>query len=250
MALKLFEPNDHSEKQVVILQHFGLGDLFFIEPIYRHYDTLGYQVIAPVDDESIWIKDYIPYVAFKRKSQFKYSYETVEQPNDGRLHVPLRFAHPLYRGYELHYGDDKTNWMRDKYLFLGLDEELWRTMKLERKDDKETELFNQLGITGEYNFINEYFGGSFERVEIKPKNGLQNIYLKKVPGFTLLDWRKVIESAANIYTVETSILWVIEAMDTAAKELHLYPRMPFLPNVDYVKSYMRKNWIFHNESNM
>lgn len=233
-------------QEVVINQFFGLGDIFFIEPIYRYYHEKGYKVVAPVLSEYLWIQEYIPYVEFKDKNTYPYSYETVEQPADGRLHIPLRFAHPLYRDYELHYGDDKKNWMGDKYLYLGLDKDKWREMRFERNLGNEYALYDKLGITGPYNFINEYFGGSFEKVEIKPENGLQNVYLRRVDNFTLIDWLKVIENAENIYTVETSILWLIEAFPTKAKELHLYPRLPWLEDTKYIQDYLTKNWKYHD----
>jgi hypothetical protein len=246
----IYVPNKHDKMEVVFNQFFGLGDIIFIEPLYRMYHELEYRVVAPVNDEYYWIKDYIPYVDFRKKSEFKYSYETVEQPDDGRLHLPTRFSHPLYRGHDLHYGDDRGNWMRDKYLYLGLDEWMWKTMKWERKAQRENDLFSQLGIKGEYNLINEHFGGTFERVAINPNNGLQNVYVERVGNFTLLDWALVIEMASNIYVVDSSIVWPIEVLDTRAKELHIYPRYPFLEDVNYFKDQFTKNWIFHDSTTL
>lgn len=249
--MNYYQPNWHNKKEVVINQFFGLGDLLFIEPIFRHYHNLGYQVYVPVNDEYYWLMHYIKYVHFRKKSEFPYSYETVEQPDDGRLHIPLRFAHPLLRGHDLHYGDDRENWMRDKYLFLGLPENLWRMMTFVRNAEKEKQLFDQLGIKeeGNYNFINENWGGTFEKVPINPDNGLQDIRMRHIPGFTMLDWLMVIELARNVYTVETSIMYLIEALTlNVYDQLHLYPRYPALDNVNYIKSYMQKNWVFHDSS--
>lgn len=238
------------KKECVINQFFGLGDIMFIEPIYRHFHNQGYDVVAPINPEYLWMQEYIPYVQFKDKTVYPYSYETVEQAEDGRLHIPLRFAHPLLRGYDLHYGDDRKNWMGDKYLYLGLDKDLWRTMKFERNGARENKLMELLDVPQKYNFVNEYFGGSLERVEISPENNLPNIHLKKVEGYTLLDWLKVIEYAENIYTVETSILWPIEAMEMSAKEYHLFPRQPWLEDTKYIRDYLTKNWIYHDSTDI
>lgn len=243
-------------KECVINQFFELGDILFIEPIYRHYHNQGYTVVAPVNKEYLWIQEYIPYVQFKDKASYPYNYEVVEQPEDGRLHLPLRFAHPLYRGYDLHYGDDRANWMRDKYLYLGLDEDLWRTMKLQRNTERESKLFDHLGVNVDtvlrgYNFVNPHFGGSFERVNITIPNDLPVVEMRKVEGFTMLDWLGVIEQAENIFTIETSLSWVIEALEMDAEEYHLYPRYPFIEDVNYIKSYMKnKPWIFHDSTNL
>lgn len=231
------------EKKVIINQFFGLGDILFIEPIYRHFHNQGYKVIAPVEDELYWIMHYINYVHFKKKSEFEYDYESIEQRQEGdTLHIPLRFAHPLYRGLEPHDGSQRENWMCDKYLYLGLDKDLWRTLKWDRSD-KEDSLYRMLGIKGKYNLINENFGGGFQKLEIDPNNDLPNVYVNKIDEFTLLDWAKVIENATNIYTVETSIIYMIEVLKTKAKELIMYPRFPYLENVDYIKGYLNKNWI-------
>jgi len=236
-------------KEVVINQFAGLGDVLFIEPIYRHYHNLGYKVIAPVNPDILWIAEYIDYVQFENKLKYKYSYETVEQPEDGRLHIPMRFAHPLLRGYDLHYGDDRENWMPDKYTYLNLPIELWHTMKWKRHD-REMELWKELNINEPYNLINQNFGGNFSQVPINPNNGLRNIYMTKMGNYTLLDWAQVIENAENIYTVETSAIYIIEVLKTKAKEFHMYPRYPWLPNCNYIKIIMTKNWAYHDESEL
>lgn len=237
--------------KVIINQFFGLGDILFIEPIYRHFHNEGYEVIAPVNPEHLWIAEYIPYVKFENKNKFDMDYENPVTEYKGIKVIPLRFAHPLLRNYDLHYGDERKNWMPDKYTYLGLDVELWRTLKFERNEERENKLFDLLDLKGKkYNFVNQNFGGSFEKVKIFPNNDLWNILLDKIDGYTLLDWGKVIENAENIYSVETSVIYYIESLNTKAKEFHLYPRMPFLPNVDYMKDLLKDKWIYHNENDI
>lgn len=242
--------------EVVFNQPAGLGDLLFIEPIYRHYHNQGYQVIAPVNVDLLWIQDYIPYVKFVDRKKFDYNSEVVKQKEDGRLHIPLRFSNSLFRGFaDLHYGDDRKNWMRDKYLYLGLDENLWRTMQFERNTIKEKALFFYLDMHPaapmRYNLVNKHFGGSFESVNIKVNNDLPIIYMEKIANYTLLDWLLIIQNAENIYTVETSVIYLIEAFPTQAKEIHLYPRYPFMDNAEYIHSYLQKpNWKFHDSADL
>lgn len=239
--------------KVIINQFAGLGDVLFIEPIYRHFHNLGYEVIAPVNSDILWIQEYIPYVEFKNKEGFKYDYESPTQKNDGNLHIPMRFAHPLLRGYDLHYGDDRANWMPDKYTFNNLPVELWKTLSFARNEKRENEVFQAMvkGFGYErYNFINNSFGGSFEQVNIKVDNGLPNVYLEKLQGYTLLDWGKVIEGAENIHTVETSVIYYIESLKTIAKEFHLYPRFPWLEHVDYMRGLLGEKWIYHTKDDL
>lgn len=238
--------------EVVINQPAGLGDILFIEPIYRHFHNEGYEVIAPVNNDLLWIQDYIPYVKFVDRNKFPYNSEAATQKDDGRKHIPLRFANPLYRGFaDLHYGDDRKNWMRDKYLYLGLNENLFITMNFEMNKEKQERLFNLLNIEWGYNLVNPHFGGSFEKVNIKVNNDLPVIEMRKIEGFTLLDWMPVIIGASNIYTVETSLIWIVESYPTVAKEIHLYPRYPFMDNAEYIHSYLQKpQWIFHDKNDL
>lgn len=240
------------KQELVINQPAGLGDILFIEPIYRHFHEQGHKVIAPVNSDLLWIQEYIPYVKFVDRKTFPYNSETVEQKEDSRKYVPLRFANPLYRGFsDLHYGDDRKNWMRDKYLYLGLDENLWRTMQFKRNNEKESNLMALVNPPQRYNFVNPYFGGSFEKVNIKTNNELPNIYLAKHDDYTLLDWLKIIEYAENIYTAETSLIWLLESLPINAKEMHLYPRYPFMDNAEYIHSYLQKpQWIFHDSTDI
>jgi hypothetical protein len=241
------EPH-HTKKEVVFLQFAGLGDVLFIEPLYRHYHEKGYKVIAPVNDDIIWIQEYIPYVEFHKKSQFRYSYETVQQANDGRLHLPTRFSHPLLRGYDLHYGDARQFWMPDKYTFLGLPVEKWKELKFERNDERELSLYDMINLPQKYNFINNNFGGNFERVEIATSNGLPNVYMKKIEGFTMLDWGMVIEEAETIHTVETSLLYYVESLNFKGDK-HLYPRYPWMDNCEYMNTILT-DWIFHDKNDL
>lgn len=232
---------------VIINQFAGLGDILFIEPIYRYYFDRGFTVIAPINPDNLWIQEYIPYVEFKDKTKFRYDYESPTQKDDGQVHVPLRFAHPLLRGYDLHYGDDRKNWMPDKYTYLGLPVEMWRTLKFKRNMEREQQLFDWLGLEEtKYDFFNSKFGGSFETIKI-PNSKLIRVDMRKIEGFTLLDWGMVIENAQNIHTVETSIIYYIESLNCKATEKHLYPRMPWLPNVEYMMDLLGETWIYHNE---
>lgn len=236
---------------VVINQFFGLGDILFIEPIYRHYHNRGFKVVAPVNPEHLWIAEYIPYVEFVDVNTYPFDKESPTQKEDGKMHVPLRFAHPLLRGYELHYGDDRAHWMPDKYEYLGLPVDLWRTLSFKRNEEREKALYQIINPSGaKYNFVNNHFGGSFEKVNIPLSPDYPSIFLTKIEGFTMLDWGKVIENAENIYTVETSIIYYVESLKTKAKEKHLYPRLPWLGNCEYMRLTLGDSWIYHSEENM
>lgn len=233
---------------VIINQFAGLGDILFIEPIYRHYHNRGFKVIAPVNPDSLWIQEYIPYVEFKDKTKYRYSYETVEQPEDGQMHLPLRFAHPLLRGYDLHYGDERQHWMPDKYTYLGLPVELWKTLSFNRNKEREERLFKSLNLPKDYIFINQNFGGSFEKININIQSSMPIIEMQKIEGYTMLDWGKVIENATEVHTAETSLLYYIESLKFKG-EKHLYPRFPFMDSCEYMNTILT-DWVFHTKDDL
>lgn len=235
---------------IIINQFFGLGDILFIEPIYRYYHNMGFTVIAPINPESLWIQEYIPYVEFKDKTKFPMDYENPVTEYKGEKVIPLRFAHPLLRNFPLHYGDDRAHWMPDKYEYLGLPVELWRTLQFTRNKEREKRLFDSLNLPERYNFVNNNFGGSFEKINITQKADLPCVFMEKSEGFTMLDWGMVIEGAENIYTAETSIIYYIESLKTKAKEFHLFPRFPFMDNCEYMRLTLGDKWIYHDSTNI
>ena len=69
--------------------------------------------------------------------------------------------------------------------------------------------------------------------------------MNKIDGFTMLDWRKVIENAKTIHTVGTSINIIIEVMDTMATEYHLYARKPIEHDCNHYNYLFNKGYIEH-----
>lgn len=238
-------------KEVIINQFFGLGDILFIEPIYRWFHEQGYKVIAPVEDHYYWIMYYIQYVHFKKKSEFPMDYEYFGYTNmNGAEYIPLRFSTPLLRKTDPHSGDYKEHFMVDKYRLLGLPEDLWKTLTWTRNPQKEDALFKMLGLKegDKYNLINENFGGGFQNIKIDVKGN--NVYLSNIKDFTLLDWAKVIEYADKIYTVETSLVYMVEALPIRAREIHMYPRAPWEDTCKGVKEFISKKWKLHEKGNI
>jgi hypothetical protein len=48
------------------------------------------------------------------------------------------------------------------------------------------------------------------------------VELKIIDGFTLFDWIKVLEKAKKIHTINTSINYIIEVIDTSYDEYVIY----------------------------
>lgn len=228
----------------IILQPFGIGDVIF---------SMG--AIKMLNDKILWpvLPEYAsdlnrayPDIHFIDWNLVKVDYNRKDRHfhQDAEV-IPLRWQ-------------DVPIWecMKNKFAYFGLDWKLWRPGAMWKRDyEKEFALVKRLDIErGEkFNLINIKWGCqsrdglrpgasyvSFKAVD----NGLRNIVLDIIPGYSLFDWSTIIERAANIHTVSTSLLYLIELLRLSAKEIHLYrrPNEKDFKNVDYIFS---KNYILH-----
>jgi len=222
-----------------INQFQGIGDILFCEPIARHYYNNGEnEIYWVILDEFLWLKEYIEYINFIPKSQSNFNFENSKMGFNGEFFLlPLRFANPLYRNLQLHDYSDQYHCMLDKYRLLGLNINLWKTLKLKRNLEKENNLIKELNIKNEYNLINNNWSDGI--LNIEENNGLENIYMRYIKGYTLVDWLSVIENSTNIYTASTSIVYLLETCKFKnINEIIIYPRMPREYNLDGIKEFI------------
>lgn len=247
-------------KKIVVNQYFGLGDILFIEPIYRYlHKDLGLSVIAPIQDGYLWIGHHIKYVEFKGISEFNMDYERFDfgllKSIEGEIikdtaYLPLRFSDQIYRNLNPHDSSASRYWMTDKYSVLGLDPKMWSSISLERDFKKEENLKSIVlkEIEGsEYDFCNSFYQNSLNinlDLEKKVERDIPIVSMSKIEGFSMVDWCGVIEGAKRIHTVSTSLLYMIQSIYQEEKEYHLYPRLPergFYTVEEFLPSY----WIKH-----
>jgi hypothetical protein len=211
-------------KNIILNQFRGLGDILFIEPIARHYYKLGHRVIIPVVPEYSNLSKYFPYITFLHKNLLNIDYErrTVVEDNQNII-IPLRWSMEIYN----------SPWrdvMKNKYKLVDLPWEKWRELKWMRDLTTENKLYNKLGLKDEesYNLVNEIHSTQLlQKHNFKIENGLKNVKLQVIEGYTLLDWYKVIQCATTIHSVHTSINYLIEVIPTKAEtmnQLHMYSR--------------------------
>lgn len=242
-----YNRSHYQKKKCIINQYRGIGDILFIEPLCRWLHE-GYEITFPVEDEYIWIKDYIPYINFVKKSEYFMDYEKFSWGKIGEYeYFPLRFANPLLRGYGPHNYSDQFNCMKDKYRLFGKDPEMWRGLKWARNRERENALYSFLGLEEkEYTLVNEWSSqGKIDIEEGKESWTNTVVYQQKLPGFTLLDWTKVIENATFIHTTSTSNFYMLETLDLRAKEIHLYKRVT--EDLTAIKDLMSKKYILHED---
>ena len=230
------------KKEIIINQFFGIGDILFIEPIMRYYFQQGHKVTVPILSKYLDIQRNLPYINFVDKETFDIDYEEKEFiETDDRIIIPMRWSMEYYNSL-------LKNTMLNKYKMVGIDLEEWRKLTWLRHRWRENKLKEVLGIKqGErFNLINCNFY-SFENrtINLNINNKLKNIEMKFIPTFNLLDWACIIEEAENIYSVNTSIIFLLEVLELKAKEIHLYSRN--VNGADFIQTeYLRsKNYILH-----
>ena len=113
-----------------------------------------------------------------------------------------------------------------------------------RDDAKENALFDELGLKiGEpYTLVNRNWksdGKSKSNFECKTSGKVIEMTMK--PGYSLFDWSKVIESATEIHTISTSIVYILELLDIKCEKCYIYKRIPNEQNHDNYKYLMKKH---------
>lgn len=209
----------------IVNQYFGIGDVIFSMSAIR---SLGDKIIWPV------MTDYVtglnlayPDINFIdwKALNIDYSRRDRYSIEDADV-IPLRFQDsPL------------SECMKLKYLYFGMDWRKWKEEAMwDRNFEKEISLYEKLNPTGEpFNLVNYRFGTDDRTNQVAahsiqyplPQNGLKNIMMDLQPGYSLFDWATIIELAATVRTISTSIIYLFELLEIGANEIHIYIRRPF-----------------------
>jgi hypothetical protein len=227
----------------VFNQFQGLGDILFCEPIARHfYEDGKNEIYWPINDEFMWLTEYIKYINFVPKSTHSMNYESLHLGliDGNKFFVPLRFANPIVRKLQPHDYSDQYHTMLDKYRMLGFSENMWKTLKWERNLEKENELFNLLVKDKNYILVNTKWSDGI--VPIETESTFQRVNMEILNGFTLLDWSKIIENASEIHTVSTSNLFLLETLNLKTEKVYIYPRKPRENNLDGISEFVNKKF--------
>jgi hypothetical protein len=234
---------DHN-KPIIINAFRGLGDIIFCIPLYRHLISQGHTVIHPYTSEfgSIW--KHWPEITWVPMELLNLPYENQDyiETDDYKI-VPLRWSREQMK---VPY----SQVMRAKYDMFGLDFMMWRQVTWERDYERERKLYDIM--LGDYKekFVfenNTFRSNGTGKVQTEAhKSGLQVITMWNVPGFTMMDWGLIMESATEIHTVGTSINFLLDAPFLNIKEpMHLYLRTPEENNFNNYNYLLQKEYIYH-----
>jgi hypothetical protein len=118
--------------------------------------------------------------------------------------------------------------MSSKYHVTNIDWKNWREgFKFNRNIDKENDLYySVLGLKddSEFVFVNNLYNTDIRNCNLLNSNqfNIPTIELQILDGFTLFDWCKVLEKAKKIYTINTSINYIIDVIETSYDEYVIY----------------------------
>jgi hypothetical protein len=222
---------------IIPQQYFGAGDAIFIQSLLRQIAQPGDRILYPILQQFVegFNRAYTD-VMFVDHHLIKVNYESkVELNVNGCRILPIRYADQIL-GVPYHHC------MRAKYDLFGLDFNTWRDVRPKADHDKQRELYWRMvkEVDGtDYNLISPYYGsGSQFKADIAPNNGLPNIHMTSLQGYSLFDWQMLIENATTIHAVSSSIVYLLELLDLRAIEAHLYGRhhepKTWLKNIDYL----------------
>ena len=210
--------NVNSKKPITINQPAGVGDIMFLEPIFRMLSKTRH-VVVPVVDQYMWIQKHIPYVEFR---PYRQEFENLPQEFTDD-YLPFRFANPILRGYDLHDWHDMENCMLDKYRIMGLPETMWLDLQLVRDHENEQRLFELHGSPEKFILVNEFSRAG--DIQINIETDLPVIKMREIEGFSVVDWCLMMERATENHHVQTSTLYPLHMLGVDAK---IYPK----PDVD------------------
>lgn len=224
-------------------QYFGIGDIIFTQTLVRRLADANPIVWGSlphfVDDlnrhyEGVNFVDYLSTgVDYERRDQVWFK---------EMRYLPIRWADTI-----LKVPYDQC--MRAKYDMYHMDYQDWKEQAMwKRNKDREAALMKYYDkVPGDhYILINEKFqSDSKGNLPICNASMLRSkvVSMKSVPGFSLFDWAGIIEGAAEIHTVSTALLYILELLDLK-QPIHLYPRPtdPKFKQVDYL---FTKPYILH-----
>jgi hypothetical protein len=199
-------------KICLIRQPAGIGDIFFTQKIVNHFISQGYEVLWPVIEQFEFIKDYIKIdgltfvnenTNFPHKNIYYEGYSKPTQISENLLYLPIQH-------FDRHHPNISV--MHAKYEMLGMNYSDWLNyFSFERNLEREEKLINHYNAQEkEFVLVNRTFGSPPDSKLCPHMGQFENAIEMEYLGWdNLFDWIGLLLKAKHIYTVETSILYII-----------------------------------------
>ena len=212
-------------KICLIRQPAGIGDIFFTQKIAKDLISKGYEVWWPVIQQFEFIKNYIKVDGLKfvtenenfpHKNIYLEGYSEPVQIADDSIYLPIQH-------FDRHFPDISV--MQAKYKMVSMDSSDWLDyFEFERNLEREQKLIGHYGVQDkEFVFVNRMFGSPPHSKPCPHMGEYENSVEMEYLGWdNLFDWIGLLLKAKHIYTVETSILYIISKL--GLKNVTVYSR--------------------------
>ena len=234
-------------ESVLIKQPAGIGDIMFLQTLVKNLNFP--KIYWPVYDH--YLDDCNTHL-----SSDKITYISNSLPALSENNLECGAVVDFDKSHLIHKSKQKS-FMYSKYEMFGLDPNMWMiNFTYSRNNKKEIELFDKVIKQKKYKLVNLGFGSTQQnkfsessRLDLLDNfsNDDSVVFLEPVSGFSLFDWSKIIEEADEIHTVETSLVYLAEYLQTT-KKLFMYlkgSKESFLAQYDgweYITKIHNKNW--------
>lgn len=210
--------------------------------MFRHFwDLTGKKPIVPVRDHLYWIAEYIESAEFRKMSEFKLDYESMETGNPD--YFPAQYANQILRGLNRGDHSDYENTMPDKYRLAGLDPEMWRGIRINFNRDQAMSLLSRIIDDHGEDFILANNHSQAGSIDIKPRAKGKLVFMEEIPGYTVIDWAWVMHAAKENRHVSTCTVYIMQALRNhfgSVPKAFIYPR----PNEDGLRGIASLNFDF------
>jgi hypothetical protein len=251
-----------TKRIALIDQARGLGDIFFLQKAVYEISERMDNIIWPIHPKYNYLHEYL---ITPKTSYFSFPLNEAEFSESVKIwHKVLydnyksnTFSSTPVSGGVIHYYPFRTSSfnsndidiMYSKYKILNISFDDWQKyFQFKRKLDREDSLRKKYGIErGEkFIFVNTmYFTSPYNTYKINLESEYKIIYNDGSPCH-IFDFCWLLENAQEIHTVETSMCYLVEVLNTTDK-IYCYPRLrkggeKMYQNFDYINKIFKKNW--------
>lgn len=216
---------------ITIIQNGKIGDIVRVLPAAKYLHDAGHEVFWCCDKKYHAMFDYVDYV------------KPVEKPVFGSTVIDINFG--INQKTSLH-----REWLRKrptidsfltmKYEMLCVPISEVSNLVYNRNFEKERQLFERVCPNDSYILIHSGSDYGTPITEIDYPDYANQVFFKPVEGFTIFDWRLVIENASEIHCIDSSLVNFVDCLPNIKGSLNYYitDKVPMKGD----RTMLTKNW--------
>jgi hypothetical protein len=212
---------------ITLIQPGKVGDILIVLPIAKWYADRGHEVFWQMPQKYHELLSYVDYVT-----------PVIDIPKGSKT-IDLSFGVNQNSAVHRHWMRVRKNlksFVELKYQLAGVPVSEFRNLVYNRNLQKEIELWDMVYPREDYILVHS--GSDYGRIiDIEGENVVE---FTPIEGYTIFDWRKVIENASEIHCIDSSLLNFVETIPDLTADLYYYP-CP-IRSKDANGTLITKNW--------